>query len=289
MNKQVLITGASGQLGSALYSQLATKFNLILTDLNGNSDESILKLDITNHSELDIFFSKYAPEIVINLAAFTDVDRCEQQPDLAQEVNYNSVKLLAKYCSCRFIQISTDYVFDGKNGPYGEEDKTSPINIYGKTKLAAEKFVEQNFKDWCILRTNVLFDYQKGTKASFIKWIIDSLKNGQKINVVDDQFNNPTWTNDFAKIIRLVIERDMKGLYHYGGADYLNRYDFALMIAEAFNLDYKLINPIKTIELNQLAKRPLKGGLKTDKIEQALNVKSNKLQDNLLEIKSRMN
>ncbi len=289
MSKQVLITGALGQLGSALHSQLATKFDLILTDLNGNADKNILKLDITNPSELDTFFSRYAPEIVINLAAFTDVDRCEQQPDLAEDVNYNSIKFLAQYCSCRFIQISTDYVFDGGNGPYSEDDKTSPINIYGKTKLAAEKFIAQNFKDWCILRTNVLFDYQEGTKASFIKWVIDSLKNGQKLNVVDDQFNNPTWTNDFAEIIELVIERDVKGLYHYGGADYLNRYDFALMIADVFDLDHKLIIPIKTTELNQLAKRPLKGGLKTDKIEQTLNIKSNKLSDSLLEIKSRKN
>jgi dTDP-4-dehydrorhamnose reductase len=289
MNKKVLITGALGQLGNTLYSVLRHKYDIILTDAIKTSNKNYIELDITNSYEVDQIFSKYEPDIVINLAATTDVDQCEKQPKMTKNVNTDSVKTLLKHHDGKFVQISTDYVFDGKNGPYVESDKTNPINVYGKTKLEAEQYISNNYNDWCIIRTNVLFDYQQRTKASFIKWVVDSLQNGQEIYAVNDQWNNPTWTFDLAKIIELILLFDKRDLYHYGGADYLNRYDFALMIAEVFNLDQRLILPIKTAELNQLARRPLKGGLITNKIEQTLNINCNKLYDSLLEIKSRMN
>ena len=179
-------------------------------------------------------------------------------------------------------------MFDGYNGPYSEDDNTNPLSIYGKTKLEAENILQESRINWCILRTNVLFDYYINTEASFIKWIIDSLKSNKSINVVDDQWNNPTWTQNLAEIIELVINKNVTGLYNYGGADYLNRFEFAQIIADIFNLDKTLISPISTKSLNQAAPRPLKGGLKIAKIEQEFDVQCIDLKTSLSMIKSRL-
>ena len=124
------------------------------------------------------------------------------------------------------------------------------------------------------------------TKASFMDWVVDSLENRQSITVVDDQWNNPTWTVDLARIISRIIDHEIQGLYHYGGRDLLNRFAFAEMIAETFKLDRTLIEPIDTASLNQLAKRPLKSGLRPEKIEIDLGVEALPLQKALNEIYS---
>ena len=117
-----------------------------------------------------------------------------------------------------------------------------------------------------------IYDYISYTKASFLNWVVESLKNNQKIKVVKDQFNNPTWTRSMADIIELCIKNDVKGIIHWGDSDYVSRYDFALMIAEKYSLNTSLISPILTAELSQEAERPLQSGLITDKIVKMLNV-----------------
>ena len=126
--------------------------------------------------------------------------------------------------------------------------------------------------DHLIIRGNVLYDYTSYTKASFLNWVVESLKNNQKIKVVKDQFNNPTWTRSMADIIELCIKNDVKGIIHWGDSDHVSRYDFALMIAEKYSLNTSLISPILTEELLQEADRPLQSGLITDKIVKMLNV-----------------
>ena len=126
--------------------------------------------------------------------------------------------------------------------------------------------------DHSIIRGNVLYDHISYTKASFLNWVVESLKNNQKIKVVKDQFNNPTWTRSMADIIELCIKNDVKGIVHWGDSDHVSRYDFALMIAEKYSLNTSLISPILTEELSQDADRPLQSGLITDKIVKMLNV-----------------
>ncbi|NHZ86450.1 MAG: dTDP-4-dehydrorhamnose reductase, partial [Planctomycetia bacterium] len=290
--KRILITGASGQLGNSVLNQLNGKFELLATDINSKILDTFkvpfIVLDISDYKKVKSTLSKFKPDVLINLAAFTDVDGCELNPDRAYLLNTRSVEMLTDYFEGQFIQISTDYIFDGDNGPYSEDDETNPISVYGKTKLEAEKIL-QNYKyNWCILRTNVLFDYYLDTEASFIKWVIDSLNSNRTINVVDDQWNNPTWTQSLAEVIELVINKNVKGLYNYGGADYLNRFEFAQIIADVFNLDKTLILPISTVSLNQAALRPSKGGLKTKKIEKEFDIKCIKLKYSLKMIKSQL-
>ena len=224
--------------------------------------------------------------MIVHLAAMTDVDGCEQHPELAFDVNVHGTEHLLNNFSGRFIYISTDYVFDGSDGPYTEKDEVNPISVYGRTKLYGEDLVQKSDANWVILRSNVVFSFQERTKASFMDWVVDSLKNRHSITVVDDQWNNPTWTVDLARIISRIMDHEFQGLYHYGGRDLLNRFAFADMIAETFKLDRTLIEPIDTASLNQLAKRPLKSGLNPEKIEIDLGVEALPLQKALDEIYS---
>ena len=292
MSKKILITGASGQLGNSVLNQLYGKYELLATDINSNNINKLnipfAFLNIIDFKQIKSTLSNFNPNVIINLAALTDVDKCELNPDKAYLLNTKSVEMLSDNFDGQFIQISTDYVFDGYNGPYSEDDNTNPLSIYGKTKLEVEKVLQDFGKNWCILRTNVLFDYYRSTEASFIKWVFDSLKSNKSIKVVDDQWNNPTWTQSLAEVIELVINKNVKGLYNYGGADYLNRFEFAQIIADIFNLDKTLILPIDTDNLNQAAPRPLKGGLKTEKIEKEFDIKCVKLKYSLSMIKSRL-
>ena len=163
-----------------------------------------------------------------------------------------------------FIQISTDYVFNGKNGPYSESSKTNPLGIYGKSKLKGEEIVRDSFKNYLIVRTNVLFGGK--SKANFLDWVVESLIINKEINVVDDQYNNPVSVNDLSKIIHNLISTKSRGIIHVGSDTLCSRFDFANMIANCWNLDNNYIKPISTEELsrkmkNYLAPRPLKSGL----------------------------
>jgi len=292
MSKRVLITGAAGQLGNSVLNQLNGKYELLATDIVIHNfitiDIPFSILDITDSEQIKSVLSQFTPDVIINLAAYSDVDGCELNPENAYLLNTKSVEMLSDNFKGQFIQISTDYIFDGHNGPYSENDETNPINEYGKTKLEAENILQNSSNNWCILRTNVLFDYLSETEASFIKWVIDSLISNKSINVVDDQWNNPTWTQNLAEIIELVINKNVEGIYNYGGAEYLNRYEFAQIITNIFNLDKTLISPISTKSLNQVAQRPLKGGLKTEKIEKDFDIQCVDLKTSLSMIKPQL-
>ncbi len=290
--KKVLITGANGQLGNSVLQQLYGKYTILATDIshkNSFSDITYQPLDITDSKKVNSTLSNFNPDVIVNLAAFTDVDGCESNPEKAYLLNTKSVEMLTKKFTGQFIQISTDYIFDGTNGPYSEDDIPNPKSVYGKTKLDSEKVLHNSKMAWCIIRTNVLFDYYHSTQASFIKWVVDSLNSKKSIKIVNDQWNNPTWTVKLAEFIDLVIKKNVKGIYNYGGADYLNRLEFAQLIADIFELDKSLISPISTDSLKQIAPRPLRGGLKIDKIKKEFGLEGIKLIDCLEIIKSRLN
>ena len=171
------------------------------------------------------------------------------------------------------IHISTDYVFDGTSGPYRETDITKPVNYYGETKLASEELIAKGQLHATLLRTNVLFGNSVNQESSFVHWVIEKLRKREKIKVVNDQFGNPTWARGLAETIAKIIETGTPGLYHYGGDNYINRFEFALEIAAVFELDPTLILPCTTRALGQKAERPFKAGLVSEKIKSDLNVK----------------
>ena len=281
--KTILITGAYGQLGDACAKHLKNDFKLILSGISPAN--SGVNLDITSKNSIEKVLLETNPDVILNLAALTDVDGCELDPEKAKNVNINGVKNLCRDFNGHFIQISTDYVFNGESGPYSEEDETNPKSVYGKTKLFADNWLLDNYPKLTIIRTNVLYSYTNRTKASFLKWVVESLDSKHKIKVVNDQWNNPTWTESLSAVINKIIDNQLFDLYNYGDRDILNRFEFSLLISKVFDLDSSLIMPITSDQLNQIAPRPKKSGLYTKKIESKLGIIPQSVETCLNEIR----
>jgi len=283
---RILITGAFGQLGHTLQSVLSRKSNyeLICTGRKIKKGQEGIPLDIRNQVALKEIINTTVPDVLINLAAMTNVDACELNPKLAGEINVAGLQHICDSFKGKIIHLSTDYVFDGTSGPYKEDDPLNPISIYGKTKLASEHILlEKDIKN-LVIRGNVLYDYSPHTSASFLNWVVYSLKDNQEIKVVEDQFNNPTWTRSMSDIIELSIENDLEGIIHWGDSVHISRYEFAKLIAKKFSLNDSLIKPVLTSELNQPARRPLQSGLSTEKLVNMLDIIPPSIDDCLDEI-----
>ena len=283
---RILITGAFGQLGHALQSVLSKKSNyeLICTGRKVKKGQEGIPLDIRNQVALKELINTTAPDILVNLAAMTNVDACELNPKLAGEINVAGLEHICDSFKGKIIHLSTDYVFDGTSGPYKEDDPLNPISIYGKTKLASEHILLEKDIENLVIRGNVLYDYSPHTSASFLNWVVSSLKGNQEIKVVEDQFNNPTWTRSMSDIIELSIENDLEGIIHWGDSVHISRFEFAKLIAKKFSLNESLIKPVSTSELNQPARRPLKSGLSTEKLVNMLDIIPPSIDDCLDEI-----
>ena len=205
---------------------------------------------------------------------------------LANEINGYSLIHLAKTCKeldALFVHYSTDYVFNGENGPYTIYDTVSPINKYGLSKLNGEILTARNSDNYIILRANVIFDIN--SRASFLSWVLNSIKSQNEISVVNDQIGNPLSTVDLADFIFQSISNNYNGTFHVGSKDYKSRFEFAQLIAEIWRVDKNLILPISTLELKNkvksyIAPRPLKSGLL---VSQEFNAVS--LEESILKIK----
>ncbi len=248
---------------------------------NQNFDYRIC--DVTLKNEVEKIISDFSPDVVINAAAMTDVDGCEIHKEEAWKSNVIAVENIVSLVknSIHVIHFSTDYVFDGKSGPYIETATPNPISYYGKTKLASENILFGSKKIYTILRTIVLFGTAKNVKQNFALWVFNSLKENKQIRVVNDQFANPTFVNDLAFAALQSVEKEREGLFNIGGREILSRFDFACRIAKIFSLDSKLIFPISTMELKQVANRPLNSGLITLKAEVELNFHPSTLNNSL--------
>lgn len=231
-----------------------------------NMKGELYRLDITQKNSVLDLVSKISPDVSILTSAFTNVDGCEKERETAYKVNVAGPENVAMACErtgSKLIHISTDYVFDGKKGLYTERDSPNPISYYGKTKLLGEEKVKEVLEDYVIARTSVIYGMEN---KNFATWIIDELRNGNKIRIVTDQYVSPTLNTDLAEQLYALIERDAKGLYHTAGGERISRYDFAVKLAEVFGLNKSLIIPIKTDELNWVAKRPKDSSLDVGRI-----------------------
>ena len=277
MSRKILITGASGQLGNAIYLHLNDHFDLTLTSKKiypYDKKKNIQILNISNKEDVKKYLSLIQTDIIINCAAYTDVDKSENNKNKAHDVNVKGVQYLLRYShkDTLFIHISSDYVFDGKSGPYAEHDATFPVNYYGKTKLEAENIIRGSHRNYIIFRSNANYSDNLNSKTNFFTWVLQSLRNNNQISVVTDQISNPTLVSNLANIIFKSIILNCEGIFNYGSSDYLSRYEFAMLIAKTFKLDHNLIIPVDTEYLykniiSYTAKRPHFSGLKTDHIE----------------------
>lgn len=267
--KHALVTGAAGLLGQHIVKALTKDFYTLAVDINDRpfdqyDDLTYLKHNLTSFDEIKFALDDFAPDFIFNCAGMTNVDDCEKDKKFAHALNVEILENLLRIKFKKLIHLSTDYVFDGHNGPYSEDDKTNPVGYYGETKLKSEMALQESGKDFTIIRTNVLYGTGKDVRPNFITWLVRSLRDRKNLRIVTDQFNNPIHAGNLAEAILEIVEMDYSGIIHIAGTDYLSRYDIAVKTAEHFKLDAGLIQSITTEELSQIARRPLKGGLKID-------------------------
>ncbi len=271
MNR-VLFTGANGLLGQKLVTHFAKWYEVLSTDIHSESfipvkNFQYTSLDITNFHLVDEVLTDFNPDLILNAAAYTDVDGCEDKRELAWQVNVEAVRNLAGYCQrskIKLVHYSTDYIFDGTAGPYAEDAKPNPLSYYGQTKLLSEEIIQESGAEYLIIRSNVLFGVGEKIKQNFFLWVFEKFKAESPFQVADDQFNNPTLAENLALATLEAVERNLKGVINLAGSEYLSRYEFARRVAEVFGFDQSLVSPIKTSGLKQKAVRPQKGGLKID-------------------------
>ena len=297
VKNRILVTGSNGMLGQRAVEFYLSKENvdLLATSVEEKSViESVdyVSSDIKNRDEIKKVIYDYCPDFVVHTAAFTNVDQSEKMREEAWKINVKGVEYIAEAAraiDAHIIHISTDYIFNGKDGPYSENAKPNPVGYYGRTKLASENALRISGTFFTILRTNVLYGIAHNSRPDFVRWVVSSLKKKENIRIVKDQINNPTFIDDLVQGINKIIEFKKTGIYNIGGKEFLSRYDFTLRIADFFNLDKKLITPITTEELNQPARRPLKSGLITLKAETELGYNPHTVSESLAAMKKELN
>lgn len=225
-------------------------------------------VDITSVQSVRALFEKTAPETVILNAALTNVEYCQENRDAAYEINVKGTRNVAEACrefKAKLVFFSSDYVFDGHAGPYSETDIPHPLSVYGETKLAGESLIKDMLADHLIIRTTVVYGYEQLGK-NFCYRLINTLKEGRRISVPRDQAGTPTYAYNLARVVADLIDKKRTGIYNVVGKDLVDRYEFAKRVCDVFGLDASLLTAVTTEELRQKAPRPLKAGLRTDKV-----------------------
>jgi len=288
-----LITGASGLLGHKV-AQLALKKKHEVYSIYKEHAINLgtpIQLDLANVSEIAKAIIKLKPEAIIHTAAYTNVDGCEINKELAWKVNAEATKHLAIASTdtdAHLTYLSTDYVFDGEKGLYSEEDQPNPISHYGYTKLKGEEFIKEHSQEWCITRTSVIYGWGQTQKLNFATWIINNLKQQKEVKILTDKYVSPTLNTNLAEMLLEITERRATGIFHTAGATRASRHEFALKLAQTFDLNTNLIKPAKMNELPWKAKRPKDSSLNVNKASALLNAKPLKLNEALRRMKRRL-
>ena len=262
---RILITGAGGQLGRDCAGRLAADHRLKACTSG--------ELDITDGDRVDAVFTEYSPEVVINCAAYTAVDRCEEDRQRCLCVNAGGPEILAKRCravGARLLHISTDYVFDGARpvpSPYYEDDATNPLSMYGRSKLAGEHAVMEALDDYCILRTAWLFGMGSG---NFLKTILRlALADPNRtLKIVNDQFGSLTWTARLAKQIEALVVNRVTGIVHATAEGFSSWYEGAAFFLQVMGVEANLV-PCDSSEYPTPAHRPANSILENKRLKEA--------------------
>lgn len=286
--KKILITGSNGLLGQKLVYALLNRSDVMVIATSKGENRIVEKngytyvsLDINNEKQVEAVFKKFRPHTVINTAAMTNVDACETQQKDCWELNVSAVEILVKTLEKiqveadrtqlltyqpHFIHLSTDFIFDGKTGPYKEDDLPNPLSYYGLSKLVSEKSLQLSIVKWTIIRTIIVYGIADDlSRSNIVLWAKEALEKGQKINVVDDQFRSPTLAEDLAQGCILAAMKEATGIYHISGKEVMSILDLVKEVADFYGLDKSLIIPAKSDTLKQPAKRPAKTGFVLDK------------------------
>lgn len=290
--KTVLVTGSNGLLGQKLTEKVLNEggVNLVATSKGANrypvkEGYQYASMDILNPDEVRTVIEEYKPDVIIHTAAMTNVDTCHEQRELAHQLNVEAVDTLVKLCeehNIQLVHLSTDFIFDGENGPYDELAAPNPLSYYGETKLKAEELIKNSKAKWAILRTIIVYGIVSDmSRSNIVLWAKGALEKGQPLNIVNDQWRMPTLAEDLADICFLAIEHDAQGVFNASGKDLMSISELVAKVADYWNLDKSLINEVSGDTLNQAAKRPKKTGFILDKSMTELNYHPHSFEEGL--------
>lgn len=288
--RTLMITGSSGLVGSYFRRLTAlTRYRIYnLIHLEQTNFGKSIYFDLSN--SVNLFrqvIDEIKPDIILHLAAMTDVEQCEIERNLANNINHLSVRELANYIAnnneCFLLHVSTDYVFDGEKGDYNEAAKTNPINWYGMTKLLGEQeLVNCKSENWCIARTSTPFGIHT-KKLTFPLFVMNNLSERRELRVLVDQITSPTYALNLSEMLLEIIENRIIGVIHVSGSSHLSRFEQALEIASLCDLDKNLIKPVCLPQMEWKARRPKNSSLNTAKAYGSLRKKPMGFKESLLE------
>ncbi len=273
------------------YSVVATSQNPAKFDTS-NSKLIFQPADITISKHVTGLIKLSNPDIVIHTAAITQVDDCERDPENCRKVNVEGTKNIAKTCrdtGAFLIHLSTDFIFDGENGPYSEADIANPISEYGKSKLESEYVVQSLLENYAIVRTVLVYGCLPDTsRSNIVLWVLNSLKKGEEIRVVTDQLRTPTLAEDLASGCKLITDLREKGIFHISGKDLLSPYEMAIRTARFYQLNDNLIHKANSSNFIQDARRPPRTGFIIDKAKDILGYNPHSFEEGLQLLKNQM-
>jgi len=292
MKKRILITGSNGLLGQKLVDLLRKQASVeLIATARGNNRLPVTEgytyasLDITVQEEVSDIFNQFKPDVVIHTAAMTNVDTCETDRDGCDVLNVNSVAYLIEACEKHgtyLCHLSTDFIFDGADGPYTEEGIANPISYYGESKLKAEQLLFASEIRWSIARTVLVYGIVPDmSRSNIVLWVKKSLEDGKTIQVVTDQFRTPTLAEDLAMGCWLLAKDEVEGIFNISGSDFLTPYEMAVMTADYYGLDKSLLQKADSSTFTQTAKRPAKTGFILDKAKKVLGYSPKTFQEGI--------
>ena len=294
MPKKILVTGSNGLLGQKIIYKLKGRDDIELmaanrgtNKINDKSGYKFISLDITDLQQVDELINSFQPDSVIHAAAMTNVDACELKKEECWKANVTAVQYLIKVLeklnnNCHFVQLSTDFIFDGEKGNYTEEDEANPVSYYGKSKLEAEKVLMQSKLRWSIIRTILIYGViDDRSRSNIVLWIKNSLEQGKEIKVINDQFRSPTLAEDLADGTIAVALKKAEGIFHISGEEYFSIDNIAKKVINFFHLDESKVTYVTSEELKQPARRPPKTGFNICKAKQILDYRPHTFYEGL--------
>lgn len=283
-----LVTGANGLVGSRLCRLLAERGHQVFGTSRGERRATgsfeYVPCELTSEREVQAAFESARPEVVINPASMTEVDRCEKDPEAAYGANVTAVAHLAKAAkgaSAHLVHVSTDYVFDGDRGPYSEEDIPNPRGVYAITKHLGEQTLRVLAPSWAIARTAVVYGWPQAARPNFGAWLVGALEKKQQVKLFEDQFVSPSLADSVAEMLAELGERRLAGIWNTSGGEVVDRMTFGRALCEVFGFDQALLVPTKLKDMNLASPRPLHSGLKVDKVRRELSAKPLALSESL--------
>ena len=283
--KKILVTGSAGLIGTQIVKDLLDNHKQVYSCYNKTKPELgiITHLDLTKKDDIVNTMNRIKPDVVIHLGAMTDVELCETETELAKKINTDATEILAlesEKHNTFFVYMSTDYVFDGKVGMKKENDKTNPINFYGKSKLDGERVFKKITTPNVIVRTSTPFGIHS-KKISFPIWVKKNLELKKEISVVVNQYTSPSYVPNISKMIIEIMERKITGIIHLAGATKISRYDFAVQISKIINVNKQFLKLTKMDQMDWKAQRPADSSLSVSKANKILKNKPEKIEDSL--------